>query len=267
MKKRELLLALPAAACGVAFGAYLMVTRTTADHTPPVITVPEGIIQTSVQAGEEQLLHGIVAMDDQDGNVSDKVVVESISGMFEDNKTTVTYAAFDSAGNVSKATRTLQYTDYAEPRFSLSAPLIFRAHSGFNVFSPMGASDMMDGNLTSHIKGMLVSEGQSLDEPGTYQVEFRVTNRLDDTVHLTLPVEVNERGRKEGDPELTAYLVYRKVNTPFDPMIYVTEDSRERPLAVSSNVNMCAPGTYTVNYVDTRGDDYGKTRLIVVVEE
>ena len=266
MKKRELLLAVPVALCGVAFGGYLMATRVAVDHTPPVITVPDTVIQTSVQAGDENLTHGVTALDDKDGDVSDKVIVEKISGIFEENKTTITYAAFDSAGNVSKAQRTMQYTDYAHPRFSLSAPLIFRAHSGFNLFSAVGASDMLDGSLTGHVKGTLVSEGQTLDEPGTYQVEFRVTNSLGDTVHLTLPVEVNGRGRTQEDPQLTAYLVYRKVNTPFDPMVYVGAEDKERPLTVTGNVDMSKPGTYTVNYVDQRGEGYGKTRLIVVVE-
>ena len=267
MKKRELLLAVPGAVCVVAFGAYLLATRMNADHTPPVITVPDSVIQTSVQAGYESLTHGVTAVDDRDGDVSDKIVVEDVSGIFEGNKTTVTYAAFDAAGNVSKAKRTLQYTDYASPRFGLSAPLIFQANTGFNVFGSVRASDMLDGDLSGHVKGTLVSEGQSLDEAGTYQVEFRVTNSLGDTVHLTLPVEVDGRGQGPEDPKLTAYLVYRKVNTPFDPMVYVAEGSKERPLTVSGNVNMAQPGTYTVNYVDQRGASFGRTRLLVVVEE
>ena len=266
MKKRELLLAVPVAVCGVAFAGYLLVTRAAADHTPPVITVPDTVIQTSVQAGRENLLHGVTAMDDKDGDVSDRVVIEKIAGIFDGNKTTITYAAFDQSGNVAKAQRTMEYTDYEPPKFGLSAPLIFRTGSGFNVFGPMSASDGMDGSLTRQIKGTLMSEGTSLDEAGTYQVEFRVTNSLGDTVHLTLPVEVNSRGCTESDPKLTTYLAYRKVNTPFDPMAYITAESKERPLTVTSGVDMSKPGVYTVNYVDQRGESYGKTRLIVVVE-
>ena len=266
MKKRELFLAIPVAACGVAFCAYLMVTRAGADHTPPVITVPDTVIQTSVQAGTENLLHGVTALDDKDGDVSDRVVIEKIEGIFDRNKTTITSAAFDKSGNVAKAQRTMEYTDYEPPKFGLHAPLIFRAGSGFNVFAPLSASDGVDGNLTRQIKGVLVSEGSTLDEAGTYQVEFRVTNSLGDTVHLTLPVEVNHRGRMESDPKLTTYLAYRKAKTPFDHMAYVAADSKERPLTVSSGVDMSKPGVYTVNYMDQRGENFGKTRLIVVVE-
>ena len=266
MKKREFFLAVPVVACTVAFGGYLLATRAAADHTPPVITVPETIIQTSVQAEPENLLHGVTAVDDQDGDVSDKVIIEKISGIFDRNKTTITYAAFDQSGNVSKAQRTREFTAYEPPKFTLNAPLIFRAGSDFNVFAPVGAIDGVDGSLGRKVKGTLVSEGESLEKPGIYRIEFRVTNSLGDTVHLTLPIEVNARGRSESDPKLTTYLVYRKVNTPFDPMAYVAAESKERPLTITSDVDMTKPGICTVNYVDQRGENYGKTRLFVVVE-
>lgn len=267
MKKRDKGLTAATAICAVAFGAYLLGTRMTADHTPPVLTVPETAIQTSVQAEDKNLLFGIQAVDDRDGDISDKVIMEDITGIFEENKITITYAVFDKAGNVSRAQRTVEYTDYAPPKISLHAPLIFRADTDFNIFSAVGASDLLDGNLTGHVRGTMATPGDRLEDPGMHQVEFHVTNSLGDTVRLTLPVEVTELGHTQNDPLLTNYLVYRKVNTPFDPLIYIAGESKGRAMVVTSQVNIEKPGTYTVDYVDQRGEEYGKTRLIVVVEE
>ena len=65
------------------------------DHTPPVIT-GEGLIQASVADPEEKLLEGMRAEDDRGGDVTESLVVQSISGFDEEGRRTVNYAAADS---------------------------------------------------------------------------------------------------------------------------------------------------------------------------
>lgn len=54
------------------------------------------------------LLEGIAAFDDEDGDVTERIVIEKIMENREGNSVVVFYAASDSAGNVGKCTREFQ---------------------------------------------------------------------------------------------------------------------------------------------------------------
>ena len=112
MKRRLLLHVAVLAAAIVLFGCYLLWVQKAKDTVGPVITVEEGILECRVSDPQEMLLTGVTAWDDRDGDVTASLLVESIYGISEENLTTVTYAAFDRAGNVSKLQRQIRYTDY-----------------------------------------------------------------------------------------------------------------------------------------------------------
>ena len=125
--KRNGLLILLLAVCLLLFGAYLIYERSVFDKTPPRISIEEGeqMLQLSVLDDRQILLQGVSATDERDGDVTERIVVESVDQLNKDKQVVVTYAAFDNSGNVSKATRTVQYTDYVGPRLTLSQALIF----------------------------------------------------------------------------------------------------------------------------------------------
>lgn len=265
--------------CCLGFAAYLVFSQQMADHTPPKITAKSEVLEVSVGVTEEELLKGVVAWDLQDGDVTDSIVVEGISNISEDGSATVTYAAFDRSGNVVKAQRTLRYTDYSSPRFSLSAPLVFRSGAAYDVLRCVGAEDVVDGELDSRIKATLVSGEASVTSVGSYEVEFRVTNSMGDTVYLTLPVEVYASSAYNATVELSSYLVYVKQGARFNSDIYLKTlrmGSREVDLSnglldvtvdTDSNVDTSVPGTYSVAYTVKSGTYTGYTKLIVIVEE
>ena len=255
------------AGCGLAFVLYAVLANRMGDHTAPEITVPETTLQISVHEEEESLKQGITALDDKDGDVTELMVVESVSHIDDGNEAVVTYAAFDRSGNVSKAQRTVAYTDYVGPRFTLAEPLIFREGSRFDVFETVGAVDQIDGDLSDRVKGTLVSGQLAVDRAGMYEVEFRVSNSLGDTAHLRVPIEVTAFSDAQRRLELTHYVVYLKKGDDFAPISYLTGESRNHLNSVESDVNTEIPGTYAVTYTDQNGKSYGKTRLVVVVEE
>ena len=111
-KKRIWALLIVTFACCIGFAAYLVYTRQISDNTPPEISFLSDVLEVSVEASEDDLLVGVTAKDSKDGNVTNSVLVEGISGLSSDQLATITYAAFDQAGNVAKAQRTVQYTDY-----------------------------------------------------------------------------------------------------------------------------------------------------------
>lgn len=261
--------------CCAAFAVYRCLSSRHIDREPPQITMEQDELSLSVGDPKERLLEGVRAQDAQDGDVTDSIVVESVRGLVSDKRFTVTYAAFDAAGNVSKAQRTVFYKDYTAPRFALSAPLIFREGTSLDVFAPLEAEDVFDGSLKDRIKGTLVSGETQIAQAGEYTVEFRVTNSLGDTAYLTAPVEVLPA--EDGGAELTlsSYLTYLKKNAAFVPEYYVTGLSAgaqiisldEASVQITSNVDMTRAGTYWVDYAARYGQKTARTRLLVVVED
>lgn len=261
--------------CCAAFAVYRCLSSRHIDREPPQITMEQDELSLSVGDPKERLLEGVRAQDAQDGDVTDSIVVESVRGLVSDKRFTVTYAAFDAAGNVSKAQRTVFYKDYTAPRFALSAPLIFRESTSLDVFAPLEAEDVFDGSLKDRIKGTLVSGETQIAQAGEYTVEFRVTNSLGDTAYLTAPVEVLPA--EDGGAELTlsSYLTYLKKNAAFVPEYYVTGVSAggqiisldEASVQITSNVDMTRAGTYWVDYAARYGQKTARTRLLVVVED
>ena len=304
-KQRMHIIFLPVLICGILTAVYAMLFVMTDDTKSPQIQIDQEILEVSVGADDAALLQGVSAKDNADGDVTDSLIVEKISSLAKDHTATVTYAAFDRSGNVAKASRTLKYMDYQSPKFSQNQSLTFSANSMQNILSFMGATDAIDGDISSRVKGTLLSNANSLNEPGLYQVEFRVTNSMNETVYLTLPVEVYPAGTYNANVELSDYLIYVKTGTAFDPESYlekvvvgtreyslknqgptrqekirvyfnryVDPDSVSEPNVRVVNVDMLSdvdtktPGVYFVAYtVDCDGLYTGYARLNVVVEE
>lgn len=220
-KKRNWLFILPLLLCLAVTILYAMVFVWSDDETPPVITLDGEEIRISVNASEAELLSGVTARDDRDGDVTAGIVVEKISNIADDHTATITYAAFDRSGNVSKTTRKLYYTDYTAPRFGQTRALVFQEGTSPDVLSFMTAEDAMDGDLSRQVKGTLVSDTTSLSYAGLHRIEFRVTNSMGDTVHLTLPVEIYDAGSYNATVNLTEYLVYVEKGAQFNALDYL----------------------------------------------
>ena len=284
MKRRYIMLSIVLAAAIGLFGAYLALTRNIKDTSPPVISIEEGILEISVEDPDEVLMKGITALDDRDGDVTASLLVESIYGITEDHVTTVTYAAFDRAGNVSKIQRKVRYTDYREPRFQLSASLCFPFNSGFDLLDYVGAQDVLEGDIRRRVRATLVSDTRSINEIGSHVVRLQVTNSLGDTVEMDFPVEVYDPEWYTASVLLDQYLIYLEQGEAFKPEEHLrtfvvrgedTNISRGIPenilCNINSNVNTRVPGIYRVKYTLTENVNLtsysGQAVLVVIVQE
>lgn len=265
--------------CGL-FAEYYYLKVMRKDTQPPKITVPAEILTTTVAARNDVLLEGITAKDGKDGDVTKSLLVERISSYAgEKGCVEVTVAAFDAAGNVAKAGRIVRFEDYVSPRFTLSGPLRFWVQDKIDVFSLIGAADMIDGTLNDRVKASLIEGGTSISQTGVYQVEFRVTNNIGDTVYLTLPVEVYGGSADSFVPELDQYLIYLKTGDKLKPMDHLKSigiGKQRYPLdqlpegmrvEVESDLDTSEPGVYQITYCVTMNQYSGSTCLLVVVEE
>ena len=284
-KYRKYLILLPVLICalGTALYAALFVLRD--DITPPEITVPEEVFEVSVTAEDAQLLEGITAWDKRDGDITAGLLVESVSHITEEQTAVVTCAAVDAAGNVTKAKRTIHYTDYTPPVFDVEEALVFRENSSPDVITKLSAEDAVDGDISNRIKAMLVSDTSSLSYAGIHRVEFRVTNSLGDTEYITLPIDIYESGSYNATVELSEYMVRIKKDSEFHPEEYLenlvvgvtkypldnqnppyVELSEEEQIALQElgNDRETEIRTYIDNYVDPNTNDDRFVRIVNV---
>ena len=266
------------------FSAYQIWIHNNLDTTGPVITVEENMLEISVEDPQEALMQGITAMDDRDGDVTGRMLVESIYGITEDNVTTVTYAAFDRAGNVSKLQRQVRYKDYESPKLELYGSLCFPGGVNVDVLEYVGARDVIEDDIRRRVRATLISNTKAINNIGSHVVRFQVTNSLGDTTQADIPVEVYDPEWYTAYVGLREYLVYLKVGDSFDPESYLKtfqvrgdsiDVSRGVPedvyCSIDSTVSTRRPGVYTVDYNLSKNVNLmtfsGKAVLVVIVEE
>lgn len=258
---------------------YQIFMHRSIDTTPPAITIPAEALTVSVKDGPEVFLSGVSAQDDWDGDVTPLMVVESTGALKKDHSALVTLAAFDQAGNVSKATRKVLFSDYDGMKFQISEPLIFSENRNFNLMDHITVSDPIDGDLSPKIKAALTKGDTTVNSVGFHEVELRVTNSMGYTERLIVPVEVYPRGTYNAQMTLSQYIVYLHTGDSFDPRQYplslipntyvqysLKPGSEEATLTVESNVNTSVPGVYTVHYTAGHDNYTGAATLVVVVE-
>lgn len=286
MKKQIIPLALIAIICIGIFSVYLLVSSGREDTQPPTISFAEGVPEFSVHDPKQNYLQGVTASDDVDADVTSSLVVESVKLVDKKGTLQVGYAAFDKAGNVTKAERQVKLTDYRSPRFDLNRSLTFSSSTGFNIMSIVSAEDVLDGDVTHRVR---VTSLDPVDvyTPGISSVELSVRNSLGETAKLVIPVEVYAAGTYMAALTLTDYMVYLPLGGQLDTESYLDTFSRTDmtmslrdgipegySLEVKSNVQADVPGVYTVDYwvTQTVGAESdakmftGYSKLIVVVE-
>lgn len=276
------------------------------DKVPPVINMEQYVIDVSIQADEQDILEGVTAFDNRDGDITDSLMVEYLSDFIAEGEREVSIAAIDSSGNVDKQTRIIRYTDYQAPRFSLTSPLRFAAGTkAEQLTGPFRAEDCLDGDVTRWIQ-RYNAEGSSInmDVPGCYKVVYAVANSAGDSERFQATVEIYSTSEDSEIPRLTldSYLIYLNVGETFDPMNYLRsvrvedvvyeqdedglfvcrrdEEKAEtdpdvsirtfskRKIKIDNPVNTDEPGWYEVTYsvIDSM-DQEGSVRLLVRVLE
>lgn len=277
------------------------------DIEGPVIHIDGEVLEVSINDSEDSFLKGVTAEDKRDGDVTDSIVVESVSEFTEENTRIVNYAAFDSSNHVTKSFRRIKYTDYTPIRLSLDAPLRFAMTSNnINVLEGFTALDCLDGDISEKIT-MSSDSSIMLDMASEYPVTVQVTNSVGDTEYLPVTVTVYDQAVENSAPKftLTECLIYTSPGVPIDPYEYVESvtvrgtsyeltsgggtygvdtddmDAEERKafqeqdpaishdyIEVINDVDYTTPGVYEVKYtMRDEEDNTGSIYLIVVVEE
>ncbi|MCD8357016.1 MAG: hypothetical protein LUE11_10670 [Clostridia bacterium] len=290
--------------CVIAVAAFILVRvqQYLTDTSGPKISMDADSITVSAAAEESDLLEGITAEDRTDGDVTDNLMVESMSNLMEGNTRNMTVVAFDSDGHVTKVERKVTYSDYKPAQFTLDGPLQYVIGSDM-ILNNIGATDLLDGDLSSSVK---ITDQYTMpeDEPGEYPMEFTVTNSAGDVSKLTATVTLMESSEYNSMAkiELSDYIVYTPKDQALNLMGYVQavevagktyekneagelvekqttvatapQTSNEKTIVSMSNIetsgklDYSTPGTYEVTYTYTDESlRSGSVRMIVVVTD
>lgn len=242
------------------------------DTTIPEIRVEDEMIEVSLKATDEELLKGVTAYDEKDKDLTDRIIVESISRFTEKGVCKVTYAVCDSDNNVSKATRKIKYKDYESPEFYVTGNLCFSIYEHIELTGLVGATDCLDGNISNEI--IMTSDNYSNSQVGSYSFNVSVVNSKGDFVEIELPLILEDRVLSAPVITLKEYLVYTKKGETVDFKNYIVdatdsnEDSLKDKVTIESNVDFNKEGTYHVHfYAADKAEQRGHSVLTVIVGE
>ena len=224
MKKTDkLIIAVFIVTC-VIFGIYTGSNYLEKDTEGPVITMKDETIEASIKDSDRTLLRGVTAKDKKDGDVSDSLIIESMQ-MEKDGNCTIVCAAFDKSNNVSKASRTVRFTDYTPIHFNITSPLRFSVGGSGQILKCVTASDCIDGDITNRIKLTEKDEDAEYSGAGVYDYQLEVTNSLGDQATIPISVEFYTDSYEERlfhpNLYLKKYLVYLSQGSDFDPKSYL----------------------------------------------
>lgn len=243
-----------------------------ADATYPAIYVEDSILEVSIEDGEERLLEGVTAYDEKDGDITNKVLIESVSQFVDDKTCEVTYTVADADRHVARSTRKIRYTDYTSPRFTVSSPLVFSVGTTLKIGSLIGTVDCIDGDISDKV--LIAATNYQANSVGAFELCLQVGNSKGDVSYLELPVYVEERSQRAPVIELSDALIYvSKGETPDFASYIVSVSSAystldEGGVVVSADYHPDTEGVYSIHYYawDVLGNE-GHTVLTVVVEE
>lgn len=249
--------------------AFLGWSRLQADKTGPEINFSNQGFVYKDGMSDAELLQGVTAFDEKDGNVSDSLAVESVYPVDDDN-VYITYVAKDNSNNISKLKQLVAYEKVMEeageiqPEAEQPVEETADDESGAGNTSDMtsDASDMENPDLTAPSESMdgVSSDGSSEAEQARAEQE---------TVAEQMPLQ---------SPRiyLTDYVVKVPVGTSVDRLSYVkeiTDDSDNvydlwTKIQITGTLDVFTAGTYECTYyvVDSDGNISNQAVLKYIVE-
>lgn len=246
------------------------------DASPPAFRSGTDLLEVSVTDPSEALLAQLQASDNVDGDLTDKIRIKDISTLINETDVNVTYIVFDEASNYATYTRTVRYTDYQPPRFSLLRPMVFNVGETLNFGSSVKVTDQRDGDISGRLK---LEESTVINNtPGTYSVTLSAANRMGDTIQLPLTVQVIDNSVTRPTISLSEYLVYAErgktlifrnyLQAVTDPL---SADPDQVPLSKvtinASRLDLSNPGVYEVYYYYTGLSGEIATVILTVIVE
>ena len=237
----------------------------------PEISNASELLQLSVQDPPDAIFQGLQARDATDGDLTDQIMVASVSHFLELGTVSVKYVVFDRHNNSATLTRRVHYTDYTAPVFSLEKAPVYTVGSSFDLLDHIRAEDCLDGDISDRIR--VISNMVNNFSVGNYPVVLEVSNSCGDTAQITLWVTYLNKA-STANVKLHKYIVYVQQGDDFDPhqwLAAVTDNNAaaldEKNIEIQGNLDTNRPGCYQLVYSYNDGKRTGQSPLTVVVSE
>ena len=237
----------------------------------PEITSSAELLELSVQDPPEAIYRGLEARDATDGDLTDQILVASMSHFIEPGTVRVKYVVFDSHNNSATLTRKVHYTDYTPPVFSLEKAPVYTVGSSFDLLDHIRVTDAIDGDISDHIR--VISNMVNNFTPGNYPVVLEASNSCGDTAQITLWVTYESK-ESTALVKLHRYIVYTEQGQTFEPMQWFASVTDRNATAldgdnieIRGNLDVNKPGCYQLVYYYQDGNLSGYAPLTVVVTE
>lgn len=251
-------------------GLVFIVKTLETDTTIPKITVEGNIIEVSLKPTREELLQGVTAYDEKDKDLTNSIIIESISKFISPGVCKVTYSVCDKDNNVASASRKIHYKDYVSPRFKLNRSLCYSLYETPNMTEAISAYDCLEGDITQNM--ILTSDDYTSAVSGVFTVKATVTSNKGDVSEIHLPLIIEDRSSAAPEIILKDYLIYVKPNTRLDLRSFLVSaqdlagNNLTAQVKVESNINTSKEGMYLVHYFATdEAGNRGHSVLTVVV--
>ena len=254
-----------------AYVGFSVMDRIVTDKTIPEIALETEELSISVKDKKEKLLTGVTAFDKKDGDITSKVLVESVSKFIEPGVFNVTYAVSDNDNNVSKAIRRVRYTDYTQPEFYMKRALVYSVDEEVDIRAAVGARDCVDGDISDKVT--IAATDFVQNTAGVFTVSLQVSNSMGHMIYLDVTVHVEGNETMAPEIQLEKSLIYIKKGEKPVFEDYIKEITvngvlmKDYGLLISTNFDSEKEGTYNVHYYVSTNEGYeGHSILTVVVE-
>ncbi len=256
------------------------------DETPTITTPGQSCFLLNAKF---DLMDGVSATDDEDGNITDAVIVDSSAVIFGTAGTyTVTYTVTDSDGNTTTVTRSITISENCDnggdgqnPEIAISQySCVSTGVLSYDFAAGATATDPQDGNIAVTIDSSAVIFGTV----GTYNVVYSATDSDGNTTTTVVPFTVSENcggtgGGDDDNPVITtpgeACILLTATSADFSFMDGVAANDDEDGnltsdiIVDSSAVIFGTAGTYTVTYsvTDSMAQTTTVTRTITIDDD
>ena len=248
-------------------GAGVVYMKSSEDNEGPKITFEEGKdTNYTSDMTEEDLLKGVKAQDDRDGDVTDSLTVETIYPKNDGKQVSVIFVAKDKNNNVTKKEFTMEAQDGSaeNPQLGLiDNDGLPEDGDSTDTTEPAEETDMQDG-----------TEADSTDAESGDSTEGELTP--EEQAQKTQEDKIEQLSPQDPKMYLTTYYVEVPVGTTLDKLSYVkdiqddTESTSDlfKRIQITGDVNTAAPGTYELTYyvVDNSGNSSNGAVLTIVVK-
>lgn len=237
----------------------------------PVFTNEFDLLEVNAKDGEAALLQGLTAHDETDGDLTEHIMIASISHFLEPGLTNVKYVVFDAHSNSATITRKVRFIDYRSPQFTLSKSPVYVKGENFDLLDHIRVSDVLDGDISDQVR--ILTNAVSNFNEGVYPVVLEVSNSCGDTSRLELLVTYLSEPNT-ANIQLKQNIVYLPAGEEFNPTEWIESVTdmqgnalNVRRVTVQGNLDTATPGYYTLTYQYNFRDLKGYAAVTVIVTE